>query len=102
MSWFDVSIVVFVVIGFVLQIIRQAFYRSLIRRQVLAEQNIPPNNNIDDEIAPVTFIWHLLDEYNIPYISTVLPTFLGIPSSLRNNNNTAAAVANNNNNNNIV
>ena len=92
-------IVVFaVVICLPIQIIRQKFYRSVIRRQVLVEQNISPSNNRDDEIAPVRFIWHILDKYNIPILT-----------NLSNNNiiytapNYGTNTANNtNNNNNIV
>jgi len=65
MSWFDVSIVLIFIICLAIHIIREEFDRSIIRRQLLVEQNISPDNKIDDEIAPVTFIWRMLDKYNI-------------------------------------
>ena len=86
MSWFDVSVFLCVVFALVYQFIRQEFERSAIRRQLLVEQNLSPNNNSDDEIAPVRFIWHILDEYYIPAITNVP------------NNSTSTAAADNNNN----
>ena len=66
MSWSDdnqIFIVVFIVICLVYRFILDEFDRSIIRRQLLVEQNLSPNS--DDEIAPVRFIWRMLDKYNI-------------------------------------
>ena len=98
MSWFDDSVVLFFIICFAIHIIREEFERSIIRRQLLVEQNLPPNNNIEDEIAPVTFIWRILDKYNIILIH--------VPNNNSTytapNNGTAATADNNNNNSNTI
>ena len=93
MIWFDVFVFVSVILCLVFHCIREEFERSIIRRQLLVEQNLPPNNNIEDEIAPVTFIWRMLDKYNIILIH--------VPNNnvtyTAPNNGTAATADNNNN-----
>ena len=93
MSWFDVFVFVSVILCFAINIIREEFDRSIIRRQLLVEQNLSPNNNSDDEIAPVRFIWCILDKYNIILIHVPNNTTYTAP-----NNDTTAATANNNSN----
>ena len=86
MIWFDVFVFVSVILCLVFHCIREEFERSITRRQLLVEQNLSPNSNIDDEIAPVRFIWRILDKYNIILIH-VPSNYSPPPSSADNNNN---------------